>query len=330
MIRPYPAAIRAALAALVALLTLVGCASSQVAPHGWKWVVTNRTAMPVPNNWAFESYGPDIPVWTVSWSEAGEDGQHLAVGALTMTSDQDALLDEAESSLRDTTVGMQTGDATTISDPGSAFQVLAVDYTTAVASQVHGRLWVVTDGGNATAVTLFGPQLDPDDLELIENSLRMTEPDEGGVVAEGWTRVGDDGVGLAVPSTFYDLGAVPNSTRWTANWALLAADGAASQRILVAPRLPQSTVDDAILQIESDAQAGSVPGYGRVSQTPLQREAATVVRTDFTTTDGEGSLWVLSDGTRTAAVQLVVVGPMDTQLRQAVEDSLWTDGMENN
>lgn len=317
--------ITACVTTLLSVLIVTGCAAeSAVLPQGWNWVVVNQTYLPVPDAWTMTSYDSDVPVWSVSW-RSSDPAEHLAAGQLAISDDQDELFQQAIDALRDTSVGFVYGQTRQINTAQSEVEIWALDYTTDTAGQQQGRLWILSNGQAATAVTLFSETLDEDNLALIEKSLKMDPAGEDGTVQSGWTRAGEDGVTLAIPSSYYELKTPEGTERWTNSWAQIDLAGRATQRILLATNLPQGSVEDAFLQIESDSLAGAITDYERVDQTYIntQREDLTILRADFTSKTGGGSIWIISNGEAIAAVQLIVEGNMDQELRGTVESSLW-------
>ena len=98
------------------------------------------------------------------------------------------------------------------------------------------------------------------------------------------------------------------------------------QRLFLAPEMPQSTVEDAMAQIESDSAGGALDDYAKQQEVPLQLSGlAEATRTDFSAGDDgtdEGCIWVLRQDSRIAAVQYSGTGAMDTALRDSIEQSL--------
>lgn len=143
--------------------------------------------------------------------------------------------------------------------------------------------------------------------------------------ADGNQHVELSGLSCALPATWIDTGALEGSQRWTGTWGLVE-DQILVQRLFLAPEMPQSTVEDAMAQIESDSAGGALDDYAKQQEVPLQLSGlAEAMRTDFSAGDDgadEGCIWVLRQDSRIAAVQYSGTGAMDTALRDSIEQSL--------
>lgn len=313
---------------LAPLIGMAACSGSAVMPSGWERAVVDGAYVPVRNNWQHMAVPESIGLFSDMWQETAAPAHILAVGVPSAGLDAQGLMGEAESALRSSLPGFQA-----TSQPASAerddTQILYEDFATTFAGATAGRVWVLTDEQTSIAVMLTAQALDESYRDVVDTELALL-PNDLPAVDAGWARVGRGVISFAVPGTWAVIGAPAGSTRWTDSWADADLDGAARARVLLASDTGEPGVVDALAQIESDAVAGALPRYARVSE-PAEltldgQEDASGTRVDFAYGNGRdsrGTLWVVRVADTVGAIQLAFSGAADEDIVAGMERSIW-------
>lgn len=313
---------RAVLAAAV-LAAASGCApgGNGALPPGWERKRIGAVTIPVPRDWNHSATTDRY--WTDLWGSP-DGGNRLLAVQVQQAQDQEQVLTRLRQSLRVWATGFSPGaGSTTEIENGTCY---SEPFSTTTAGVEQGRLWLVRNAEEGVAVALLGTSLDEQVLSVLEAELKVDAPSAAPALRPGWVRVRRDQVSVSVPDQWKATGAPVGSSRWTAGWADAELDGTTKARLLLATNLGEQTVVDVLARIESDAVAGSLPGYERQQHAPtlvLGRLRGSRVRFSYEKPKWEGVLWVLSDGTSTAAVQLAFAGPLQEDVVAGVEESIW-------
>lgn len=314
---------RRSLLAGMGAAVLTGCSRGRkdVLDPGWERTRLGAVTFPVPRQWSHT--GAQGRLWTDLWS-APDGGALLLAGRPTWSADPTQMVAQARGVLRDAATGFSaTTTSTTVVDGG---QRLSEDMTTTTPQAQAGRLWVLTNGEEAVALALLGPLLDTGQVETIEEHLRIDPPSGAPALREGWKRVRLASLATAVPVGWVEAGAVSLRSKWSGSWADADLDGSARARLLLAPRLKETSIVDALARIEADSQAGALPGYERKHiQDGLVLGELRASRVSFRYDDARahGSIWVVSNGELVSALQLSFSGAADPDVVTGVEESIW-------
>lgn len=314
--------------AMAPLIGMTACSGSSVMPSGWERAVVSGAYVPVRKNWQHTAVPKGIGLFSDMWQETAAPAHVLAVGVPSAWLDPQGLMAEAESALRSGLPGFRV-----TSQPASAerdgTQILYEDFATTFSGATTGRIWLLTDERTSVAVMLTAETLDKSYRDVVDTELSLL-PNDLPAVDSGWARVGRGATSFAVPGSWKVTGAPAGSTRWTDSWADADLDGAARVRVLLASDTGEPGVVDALAQIESDAVAGALPRYARLSE-PVElaldgQEDASGTRVDFAYGNGRnsrGSLWVLKVADTVSAIQLAFSGAADESIVAGMERSIW-------
>lgn len=308
--------------------------SSLPGPKGdWERVDEDGMLLATPSDW--EKSAPGAGLWTAVWTARDDSGDRLMAAPRVEANDLYAAIDLAMNAARSVTRGY-TPVGQRIAWSGSTSTLVRQDYRTTWPLDAAGTVWGIQRAERIALLDLAGPSVSDEQrttvgswIELDDDRPASTGSDPSASAVVGGEATDVEGVKLLVPEGWQETGGIEGSQRWTHGWALVDENDVMVQRLLVAPSMSQDTVADALNQIEADHKAGSLLGYVAKVRTPLTLEnLKEAVRVDFSYGDAgtnEGCLWVIGDGTRIAAVQHVVVGEIDSEIRSAVEGSLALD-----
>ena len=284
----------------------------------------------IPKKW--ERSSPEEGAWTTRWTDPDNDSNVLMTIRSADEDDVYTALDTAADSARSVTRGYQlVGERAAWSDGTTT--LARQNYRTTWPVDGRGATWAVSAHGLVALVDLFGDSVTDDQFTTVGTWIELTGAASATAAgsatasadADGNQHVELSGLSCALPATWIDTGALEGSQRWTGTWGLVE-DQILVQRLFLAPEMPQSTVEDAMAQIESDSAGGALDDYAKQQEVPLQLSGlAEAMRTDFSAGDDgadEGCIWVLRQDSRIAAVQYSGTGAMDTALRDSIEQSL--------
>ncbi|SDN29647.1 hypothetical protein SAMN05216355_101622 [Actinomyces ruminicola] len=313
---------------VVPLIGMTACSGSSVMPAGWDRAVVSGAYVPVRSDWQHMAAPGGIGLFSDMWQEAASPSHVLAVGSPSAGLDLQGMLAETEDALRSSLPGFRVTSQQAAAER-SGGQLLYEDFTTTFTGATSGRIWLLTNEKSAIAVVLMAENLDESYRDVVDAELSLQSSDLP-AVDSGWTRVGRGTTSFAVPGTWAVTGAPTKSERWTDSWADADMDGAARARVLLAPDTGEPGVVDALAQIESDAVAGALSRYVRLSE-PVEleldgQENASGIRVYFAYGNGraaQGALWVLGIAGTVSAIQLSFSGPADQGIVSRMERSIW-------
>ena len=316
-----------------AMASLVGC-SQLSGKSGWDDVDVDGLHAVVPSGW--KKTKTDSDVWVGAW-ESSNKKNRLLLAPILQVEDIYGALRSAISAARAATRGFRVlGERTAVS--GSGMTVIRQDYSTDWPLSGKGTFWAVQVKERYAVINFAGADItDQQRSEVgkqitLDPSVQPSGATTGGSsqptassAPGGMVPVRAEGVSLVAPQGWVDTHGIKDSKRWTSGWAKID-NSVVQARLLVAPEMPQKSVQDAIAQIEVDHAGGTLPGYKMRSRSQvIVQGAKEAVRTDFVSGSGggdEGCLWIVSNGSRVSAVQYNVVGQLDSSIRDSVEKSL--------
>ena len=243
-------------------------------------------------------------------------------------------LDTSADAARSVTRGYRlVGECTAWSDGTTT--LARQDYQTTWPVEGRGSTWAISSNGLIALVDLSGSSVTDEQFTTVGSWIELTGTASAtaSITSSATVSPGTDGsqyievsgLSCALPEDWTDTGALEGSERWVSTWALVE-DEIMAQRLFLAPTMPQSTVTDAMSQIENDSSGGALVNYTKQQENSLHLSGLTeAIRTDFSAGDNntdEGCIWVLRKDSHIAAVQYSGTGPMDTALRDSIEQSL--------
>lgn len=325
----------ASIATIAAGSTAAACSSSNKfeSPSGdWQRDNDGDLIVAIPKDW--DKSNSEDGTWTTYWTDPKDKSNILMTARRVDEDDVYAALDTAADSARSVSRGYQlVGECIAWSDGTTT--LARQDYKTTWPVDGRGATWAISTNGVVALVNLSGSSVTEDQFTTVGKWIELagttsapataTTSTAPSVQASGSQHVEASGLGCDLPATWTDMGALENSQRWTGTWALVEGQ-IMPQRVFLAPTMPQSTVKDAMAQIEKDSAGGALVNYTKQQETSLHLSGlAEASRTDFSaganSTD-EGCIWVMRQDSLIAAVQYSGTGPIDTVLRDSIEQSL--------
>ena len=325
---------------LIALTTIVlgsaatACSSDgTAAPSGdWRREDDGDLLVAIPKKW--ERSSPEEGAWTTRWTDPDNDSNVLMTIRSADEDDVYTALDTSADAARSVTRGYRlVGECTAWSDGTTT--LARQDYQTTWPVEGRGSTWAISSNGLIALVDLSGSSVTDEQFTTVGSWIELTGTASAtaSITSSATVSPGTDGsqyievsgLSCALPEDWTDTGALEGSERWVSTWALVE-DEIMAQRLFLAPTMPQSTVTDAMSQIENDSSGGALVNYTKQQENSLHLSGLTeAIRTDFSAGDNntdEGCIWVLRQDSHVAAVQYSGTGPIDTDLRDSIEQSL--------
>ena len=325
---------------LIALTTIVlgsaatACSSDgTAAPSGdWRREDDGDLLVAIPKKW--ERSSPEEGAWTTRWTDPDNDSNVLMTIRSADEDDVYTALDTSADAARSVTRGYRlVGECTAWSDGTTT--LARQDYQTTWPVEGRGSTWAISSNGLIALVDLSGSSVTDEQFTTVGSWIELTGTASAtaSITSSATVSPGTDGsqyievsgLRCALPEDWTDTGALEGSERWVSTWALVE-DEIMAQRLFLAPTMPQSTVTDAMSQIENDSSGGALVNYTKQQENSLHLSGLTeAIRTDFSAGDNgtdEGCIWVLRKDSHIAAVQYSGTGPIDTDLRDSIEQSL--------
>ena len=324
----------AALAAIAVSSAVAACSSNKpAAPSGnWQRDGDGNLLVAIPKGW--EKSTPDSGAWTTCWTDPEDDSNVLMTTSSIDEDDVYTALDTSADAARSVTRGYRlVGECTAWSDGTTT--LARQDYQTTWPVEGRGSTWAISSNGLIALVDLSGSSVTDEQFTTVGSWIELTGTASAtaSITSSATVSPGTDGsqyievsgLSCALPEDWTDTGALEGSERWVSTGALVE-DEIMAQRLFLAPTMPQSTVTDAMSQIENDSSGGALVNYTKQQENSLHLSGLTeAIRTDFSAGDNntdEGCIWVLRQDSHVAAVQYSGTGPIDTDLRDSIEQSL--------
>lgn len=320
---------------------LLGCSSNNFPkpPGDWQRVSDGNLLVAVPSGWKKSS--PGDGTWTTKWTDSKKQTNVLLTAKSTEESDVFAALDTQADAARCVTRGYRlVGERVSWSD-GST--VLArQDYEVDWPTKGYGSTWAISKDGNIALVNLFNEKKDKNQFDTVGGWIELTSSASSSSASssaaasaiastrqDGTQSITFRGLGCAVPAGWVDTGPLEGSQRWADSWALADSQGILTQRLFLAPSVPQKSVQDALSAIEKDSADGALENFSKLSQQAVSLSGFSEgIRLDFgagKSGSDQGAIWVVRKDSRIAAVQYSGTGTIDASLRTSIEQSLTLD-----
>lgn len=317
---------------------ILGCSSNNfpTPPGDWQRVSDGNLLVAVPSGWKKSS--PKDGTWTTKWTDSKKESNVLLTAKSAKESNVFEALDTQADAARCVTRGYRlVGERVSWSD-GST--VLArQDYEVDWPTKGYGSTWAISKNGSVALVNLFNEEKDKNQFDTVGSWIELTSSTSsssasGSAAAsaiasrrqDGTQSITFRGLGCVVPAGWVDTGPLEGSQRWTDSWALMNAQGILTQRLFLAPSVPQKSVQDALSAIEKDSTEGALKNFSKLSQQAVSLSGFSEgVRLDFgagKSGSDQGAIWVIRKDSRIAAVQYSGTGTIDTNLRTSIEQSI--------
>lgn len=89
-------------------------------------------------------------------------------------------------------------------------------------------------------------------------------------------------MGCVVPKGWVDTEPLDGSQRWLDSWALMDSQGVLTQRLFLAPSIPQKSVQEALSAIEKDSSDGALENFSKKPQQDINAPGLSEgIRLDF-------------------------------------------------
>ena len=317
---------------------LSGCGSASLPkpPGDWQRVSDGNLVVAVPSGWKKSS--PGDGTWTTKWVDSKKQTNVLLTAKSTDESDVYSALNTQADAARSVTRGYRlVGDRVSWSDGSTvlARQNYEVDWP----AKGYGSTWAISRDGIVALVNLFNENKDEDQFNTVGSWIELSSSGSSSsasksaaasaaasTLEDGTQRVVFQGLGCIVPGGWVDTGPLEGSQRWLDSWALMDAQGVLTQRLFLAPSVPQKSVQEALSAIEKDSSDGALENFSKSSQQAINVPGFSEgIRLDFNagkSGSDQGAVWVIRKDSRIAAVQYSGTGPIDEALRTSIEQSL--------